>query len=209
MLLNDDRLFPADPVTRGIARRLYAEIRNLPIISPHGHTDPRWYAEDKAFPDPATLFVKPDHYIFRMLYSQGVRLEQLGIAQFFQQVIGGDALPQKKPHPAQLLHACKGFGIAPQEMLMIGDSLNDAQAARSARLRFSASSPAGSRSVTSACGSACPARKVSRATSTCPSLSAPPFHGVPSARNQSRLTPTRRLSSAGGWRGMPATSMLA
>ena len=81
MLLNDDRLFPADPVTRGIARRLYAEIRNLPIISPHGHTDPRWYAEDKAFPDPATLFVKPDHYIFRMLYSQGVRLEQLGIAR--------------------------------------------------------------------------------------------------------------------------------
>lgn len=59
-------------------------------------------------------------------------LEQLGIAQFFQQVIGGDALPQKKPHPAQLLHACKGFGIAPQEMLMIGDSLNDAQAARAA-----------------------------------------------------------------------------
>lgn len=79
MLLHDDRLFPADPVTRGIARRLYANIRDLPIISPHGHTDPRWYAEDKPFPDPATLFVKPDHYIFRMLYSQGVRLEDLGI----------------------------------------------------------------------------------------------------------------------------------
>jgi glucuronate isomerase len=81
MLLNDDRLFPADPVTRGIARRLYAGIRDLPIISPHGHTDPRWFAEDKAFPDPASLFVKPDHYIFRMLFSQGVRLEQLGIAR--------------------------------------------------------------------------------------------------------------------------------
>ncbi|WNJ91708.1 glucuronate isomerase [Bosea sp. 685] len=81
MLLHDDRLFPADPVTRGIARRLYAGIRDLPIISPHGHTDPRWFAENKAFPDPATLFVKPDHYIFRMLYSQGVRLEQLGIAR--------------------------------------------------------------------------------------------------------------------------------
>ncbi|WP_148663619.1 glucuronate isomerase [Bosea vaviloviae] len=81
MLLHDDRLFPADPVTRGIARRLYAGIRDLPIISPHGHTDPRWFAENKAFPDPATLFVKPDHYIFRMLYSQGVRLEQLGITR--------------------------------------------------------------------------------------------------------------------------------
>jgi len=59
-------------------------------------------------------------------------LEQLGIAPFFQQIIGGDALPQKKPHPAQLLHAARGFGIAPQEMLMIGDSLNDAEAARAA-----------------------------------------------------------------------------
>jgi glucuronate isomerase len=80
MLLHDDRLLPAEPVTRGIARRLYATIRDLPIISPHGHTDPRWYAENLPFPDPATLFVKPDHYIFRMLYSQGIRLEQLGIA---------------------------------------------------------------------------------------------------------------------------------
>jgi phosphoglycolate phosphatase len=59
-------------------------------------------------------------------------LEHLGIARFFEQVIGGDALPQKKPHPAQLLHVCKGFGIAPAEMLMIGDSVNDAQAARAA-----------------------------------------------------------------------------
>jgi len=81
MLLHDDRLFPADPVTRGIARRLFATVRDLPIISPHGHTDPRWYAEDNAFPDPATLFVKPDHYIFRMLYSQGIHLEQLGIGR--------------------------------------------------------------------------------------------------------------------------------
>jgi glucuronate isomerase len=54
-------------------------VRHLPIISPHGHTDPRWYAENEAFPDPARLFVVPDHYIFRMLYSQGVRLEDLGI----------------------------------------------------------------------------------------------------------------------------------
>ena len=59
-------------------------------------------------------------------------LEQLGIAGFFQQVVAGDTLPQKKPDPAQLLHACRGFGIAPREMLMIGDSLNDAQAARAA-----------------------------------------------------------------------------
>jgi glucuronate isomerase len=48
-------------------------------VSPHGHTDPRWYALNEAFPDPAQLFVVPDHYVFRMLYSQGVRLEDLGI----------------------------------------------------------------------------------------------------------------------------------
>jgi len=65
---------------RAIARRLYSDVQRLPIISPHGHTDPRWFAEDAPFSDPATLLITPDHYIFRMLYSQGVRLEELGIA---------------------------------------------------------------------------------------------------------------------------------
>ena len=60
-----------------------AEIRDLPIVSPHGHTDPRWYAQDQPFPDPARLFIVPDHYIFRMLYSQGVPLEELGIPRLF------------------------------------------------------------------------------------------------------------------------------
>src|SRR3954470_2131205 len=78
-LLDEDRLFPPDPRTRSVARRLYAEIKDLPIVSPHGHTDPRWYAEDAPFPDPAALFVTPDHYVFRMLYSQGVPLEALGL----------------------------------------------------------------------------------------------------------------------------------
>lgn len=79
MALHPDRLFPAEPGQRGIARRLYQAVSTLPIISPHGHTDPLWYGEDQAFPDPATLFVKPDHYIFRLLYSQGVSLDALGI----------------------------------------------------------------------------------------------------------------------------------
>ena len=78
-LIYADRLFPADFATRAVARRLYAEVRDLPIVSPHGHTDPCWYAEDAPFPDPARLFVTPDHYIFRMLYSQGVTLEEMGI----------------------------------------------------------------------------------------------------------------------------------
>jgi len=78
-LLHDDRLFPADEGTRTIARRLYAGIRDLPIISPHGHTQAGWFARNEPFPDPVTLFVQPDHYVFRMLYSQGISLEELEI----------------------------------------------------------------------------------------------------------------------------------
>ena len=79
MALHPDRLLPIESDARAIARRLYNSVAALPILSPHGHTDPLWYAADSAFPDPATLFVKPDHYVFRMLYSQGVRLEELGV----------------------------------------------------------------------------------------------------------------------------------
>lgn len=78
-LLDPDRLFPNDPATRKTARRLYEGIAALPIISPHGHTDPRWFAENEPFPDPAQLFVTPDHYVFRMLCSQGVDLADLGV----------------------------------------------------------------------------------------------------------------------------------
>ena len=78
-LLHNDRLFPADATTRTIARRLYAEVRDLPLICPHGHTQASWFATNEPFPDPAKLFVQPDHYIFRMLYSQGISLEDLEI----------------------------------------------------------------------------------------------------------------------------------
>jgi glucuronate isomerase len=79
IIMDEDRLFPSDPAQRQIARRLYGVVRDLPIVSPHGHTDPRWYAENTPFPDPASLFLIPDHYLFRMLYSKGVSLESLGI----------------------------------------------------------------------------------------------------------------------------------
>lgn len=78
-MLNEDRLFPAEPNTRSIARRLFSSISALPIVSPHGHTNPRWFPDNEPFPEPAQLFVVPDHYVFRMLYSQGIPLEQLGI----------------------------------------------------------------------------------------------------------------------------------
>jgi glucuronate isomerase len=77
--LNDDRLFPVEPSVRAIARSLYAEVRGLPIISPHGHTDPEWFAENKAFSNATDLLLAPDHYLYRMLYSQGVPMELLGV----------------------------------------------------------------------------------------------------------------------------------
>ncbi|WP_203310873.1 MULTISPECIES: glucuronate isomerase [Sphingomonas] len=77
--LDPDRLFPADADTRAIARALYADIAGLPIVSPHGHTDPRWFAEDAAWSNATELLLAPDHYIFRMLYSQGVDLDALAI----------------------------------------------------------------------------------------------------------------------------------
>lgn len=77
--LHPDRLFPAEPGTREQARWLYERIRALPIVSPHGHTDPAWFADNTPFPDPAQLLIVPDHYLFRMLYSQGIPLEDLGV----------------------------------------------------------------------------------------------------------------------------------
>ncbi|WP_058835912.1 glucuronate isomerase [Luteimonas abyssi] len=77
--LHPDRLFPSEPTQRAIARRLHAEIAALPIVSPHGHTDPAWFADDAPFPDATELLLVPDHYLFRMLYSQGVDLDTLGI----------------------------------------------------------------------------------------------------------------------------------
>ena len=79
--LNPDRLFSSDPTQRALARALYATVRDLPIVSPHGHTDPQWFADNEPFSNAAALFITPDHYVFRMLYSQGVQLEDLGIAR--------------------------------------------------------------------------------------------------------------------------------
>src|SRR5688572_7349876 len=76
--LHEDRLFPSDPAQRAIARRLYAEVAGLPIVSPHGHTDPSWWAGDEAFANATELLLVPDHYVFRMLYSQGIGLDALG-----------------------------------------------------------------------------------------------------------------------------------
>jgi glucuronate isomerase len=78
-LLHPDRLFPSDTKTRDVARELYATVKDAPIISPHGHTDPSWFSENQSFGDPVSLLITPDHYVLRMLYSQGISLEEMGV----------------------------------------------------------------------------------------------------------------------------------
>src|SRR5207248_7645440 len=78
--LSADRCFDSDPTQRSLARELYASIADLRLICPHGHVDPWLLAEpDARFPSPADLFIIPDHYVFRMLFGQGVRMEDLGV----------------------------------------------------------------------------------------------------------------------------------
>ncbi len=77
--LHPDRFFDSNPVVRQNAREIYESVKDLPIISPHGHVDPRIFSENKPFPNPTELILIPDHYLFRMLYSQGISLESLGV----------------------------------------------------------------------------------------------------------------------------------
>ena len=88
LLLDPDRLLPADPTTRGIARSLYAAVRDLPIISPHGHTDPAWFATDRPWTNATELLLSPDHYLFRMLYSQGIALDDLAVPRRDGRIVG-------------------------------------------------------------------------------------------------------------------------
>ena len=79
LALDDDRFFDSDPVVRRAARTLYEETRGLPLVCPHGHVEPSLLATNAAFPEPTALLLTPDHYIFRMLYSRGIPMEDLGI----------------------------------------------------------------------------------------------------------------------------------
>ncbi|WP_127505554.1 glucuronate isomerase [Actinoplanes solisilvae] len=81
LTLHPDRLLPADPGLRSIARRLYQEVRDLPIVSPHGHVDPRLILDDEPFVDPTSLFIQPDHYVTRLLHAGGVPLTSLGVGE--------------------------------------------------------------------------------------------------------------------------------
>jgi len=78
--LDADRFFPADPATRSLSRRLFAEVERVPILSPHGHCDPAWFALDQPFEDAVSLLLWPDHYILRLLFQPGAfRWKCLGL----------------------------------------------------------------------------------------------------------------------------------
>ena len=81
LLLHPDRLLPPDTGVRAIARRLYETVRDRPILSPHGHVDPRLLLDNQPFADPASLFVTPDHYVTRLLHASGVPLDALGVGR--------------------------------------------------------------------------------------------------------------------------------
>jgi glucuronate isomerase len=93
--LDDDRLFPAEPGVRSIARALYQGVKSLPIVSPHGHTDPAWFAGNESFANATELLLTPDHYLLRMLYSQGVPMEALGVVP-----VTGQLAPSVDPREA-------------------------------------------------------------------------------------------------------------
>ena len=66
----EDRYFSSDPEQKAVARELYTQVKNLPLICPHGHVAPRLLADPNYdFGSPVDLLIIPDHYIFRMLYS--------------------------------------------------------------------------------------------------------------------------------------------
>ena len=78
--LGPDRCFDPDATQRLLAQELYQTVKDLPIVSPHGHVDPALLADPEArFGSPVDLLITPDHYVFCMLYSQGIKLEELGI----------------------------------------------------------------------------------------------------------------------------------
>ena len=97
-----DRYFAPDPAQRRVAHEIYDGVAGLPIISPHCHVDPRLLTDpDATFGTPTDLFVSPDHYILRMLHSQGIPLEALGVpvrdADHGWAVLRRDAWPDDRP----------------------------------------------------------------------------------------------------------------
>jgi glucuronate isomerase len=103
--LDPDRLFDPDPTRRSMARSLYTEVEDLPLVGPHGHVPPALLADQNAtLGTPAELFIIPDHYVFRMLYSQGVPMEDLGVPTV-------DGAPVETDHRRVWQRFCENFHL--------------------------------------------------------------------------------------------------
>ena len=103
--MHPDRLFSPDPLTRRTARELYESVAALPLICPHGHVQARLFSDPAAsFGSPADLFIIPDHYITRMLYSQGIPLESLGVPSL-------DRRPVEQDHRKIWGRFCENFHL--------------------------------------------------------------------------------------------------
>ena len=103
--LDPDRLFDPEPSRRSAARELYDSVRDLPLVCPHGHVPPALLADpDATLGTPADLFVIPDHYVFRMLYSRGVPMEDLGVPTL-------DGTPVESDHRRVWQRFCENFHL--------------------------------------------------------------------------------------------------
>jgi glucuronate isomerase len=103
--LDPDMLFDPNPARRSLARSLYEEVEDLPIVGPHGHVPPKLLADPGAtLGTPAELFIIPDHYVFRMLYSQGVPMEDLGVPTV-------DGTPVETDHRRIWQRFCENFHL--------------------------------------------------------------------------------------------------
>ena len=90
-----ERYFSGGSAQRSAARTLFESVADLPLICPHGHVEPLLFADASYhFGSPAELFLIPDHYVFRMLYSQGIPLEAQGVPMND----GGDASGVESDH---------------------------------------------------------------------------------------------------------------
>ncbi|MDX6227758.1 MAG: glucuronate isomerase [Frankiales bacterium] len=149
LTLDDDRLLPPEPGTRAVAREIYDAVRELPIVSMHGHVEAAVLAENLPFPDPANLLVVPDHYVIRMLVSQGETFDRLGLAradgrpvetqprEIWRRFCAGWHLFRGTPSRLWLEHALvEVFGVAITPSVETADLLYDGLAAALARPEF-------------------------------------------------------------------------
>ncbi|MBA3655804.1 MAG: glucuronate isomerase [Gemmatimonadaceae bacterium] len=98
-VLNEDRFFDPQPSVRDVARLLYESVADLPLVCPHGHVDPAILADNAPFLEPTSLLLSPDHYVLRMLYSQGISMQSLGITGH------SSAIPERDPRKSWQLFA--------------------------------------------------------------------------------------------------------